>query len=127
MSNFANLSETPAYQDTREDNRRKPEGRFVADHQCVWTALVLIGRLSRDVRCYHCHESKAHRFANLHLVSMTQPQPSNLRTCETVLKTPPAKAWVLFGKTEVMTRFEMVNNASAPVGLKMFARKAANC
>jgi len=41
------------------------------------------------------------------------------------LNTPPAKAWVLAWKTDVISRFEMVNRESAPVGLKIFARNAA--
>lgn len=47
-----------------------------------------------------------------------------LLTWEIVLNTPPAKACVLAWKTEVISRLEMVNNESAPVGLRMFARKA---
>lgn len=41
------------------------------------------------------------------------------------MNTPPAKAWVLAWKTDVISRFEMVNRESAPVGLKIFARNAA--
>ena len=47
-------------------------------------------------------------------------------TCDTVLKTPPANAWVFAWKTEVISKFEIVNRESAPVGLKMFARKAVS-
>jgi hypothetical protein len=40
------------------------------------------------------------------------------------LKTPPAKAWLFAWKTEVIRRFETVKSESAPVGLKIFAKKA---
>ena len=51
----------------------------------------------------------------------TSASPTDLPIWLTVLKTPPARACVLPGKTDVMSRLETVKRLSAPVGLKTLA------
>ena len=60
------------------------------------------------------------------LLAMTAPvaKPTLFPICAIVLNTPPARAWVLVGNTEVMTKFDTVNNASAPAGLRNTDGKA---
>ncbi len=41
-----------------------------------------------------------------------------------VLKTPPAKPCVFAGKTDVITRFEIVKSVSAPMGVRIVTRNA---
>jgi len=45
-------------------------------------------------------------------------KPTLLPICDTVLNTPPASAWVLAGKIDVITRLDIVYWMSAPIGLR---------
>ena len=57
-------------------------------------------------------------------MTATKASPTDFPIWLIELNTPPANACVLTGKTDVITRFEMVKSESAPAGLKAFARKA---
>lgn len=46
--------------------------------------------------------------------------------CATVLKTAPARAWVVVGKTSETTRRPTVKSISQEIGRKIWAGKAAN-
>jgi hypothetical protein len=48
--------------------------------------------------------------------------PTDFPICATVLNTPPASACVFAGKTDVMSKFEIVNSVSAPTGLRNTAK-----
>lgn len=50
--------------------------------------------------------------------------PTLLPSCAIVLKTPPANACVFAGNTDIMTKFDTVNKASAPTGMSRTAGKA---
>lgn len=64
------------------------------------------------------------RAVTLLAITALVASPTLLPICAIVLNTPPARACVLGGKTDVMTRFDTVNSASAPAGLKKTARNA---
>ena len=48
-------------------------------------------------------------------------RPTLLPICDMVLKTPPAKPCVLAGNSDVMSKFEIVNNAPSAIGFKEIA------
>lgn len=50
--------------------------------------------------------------------------PTALPSYAIVLNTPPAKACVSAGNEDVISRFEIVNDASAPIGFRNRAGKA---
>lgn len=52
--------------------------------------------------------------------------PTALPSCAIVLKTPPAKACISAGNEDVISKFEIVNEASAPIGFKNTAGNAAS-
>ena len=54
-------------------------------------------------------------------INVASVMPKVLPSWEMVLNTPPAKACVSAGKDDVIIRFEMVNEASAPIVFSMIA------
>ena len=59
-------------------------------------------------------------------INIANVMPTAFPSWDTVLKTPPARAWVSAGKEDVINRFEIVNEASAPMVFRIMAGKAAS-